>query len=108
VSFFCNAVEEQATDAVGRIGRLIAERDDILSRLRTLNIRGTAVDVVRDLIGYPVLTVRTVAERHGVSNQAANTAVARLVAAGILQEATGRTYGRIFVSGPVMRIIEDF
>jgi hypothetical protein len=108
VSFFCQAVKEQATDAVERIGRLIALRDEMLATLRTVRLRGTAVDIVRDLLGYPVLTVRTVAERHQVSIQTANTAVARLVKVGILREATGRSYGRTFVCVPVLRVIEDF
>lgn len=108
VSFFCQAVQEQATDAVGRIERLTRKRDEMLSGLRSFGVKGTALDIVNDLLGYPVLTVRVAAKRHRVSNQAANNAVARLVDFGILNEATGRTYNRIFVCYPVLREIENF
>jgi len=108
VSFFCQAVQEQATDAVGRIERLIKKRDEMLTGLRSWGVRGAAIDIVNDLLGYPVLTVKVAAKRHRVSNQAANNAVARLMDFGILREATGRTYNRIFVCDPVLREIENF
>jgi Fic family protein len=63
------------------------------------------VRVVEDLFGYPLITAKPTADRYGVSYQAANTAIRRLVELGILEERTGRKYGRVFAARTVLNII---
>ena len=93
-------------DAVGRIERLITLRDEMIRTLRQARARGTSRSIVDDLIGFPVITVPAMTAAHHVSYQAANTAVGRLVELGILREATGRTYDRVFVCDAVLRELE--
>lgn len=106
IAFFCNAVLDQSVDAFGRIERLITLRDELIRTLRQARARGTSRSIVDDLIGFPVITVPAMTAAHHVSYQAANTAVARLVELGILREATGRTYDRVFVCDAVLRELE--
>jgi Fic family protein len=106
ISFFCNAVLDQAKDAFRRIERLLAVRETMIQTLRHAGAKGTSRYIVDDLIGFPVVTVPAITAVHEVSYQAANTAVARLVELGILREATGRTYDRVFVCDTVLRELE--
>ena len=61
---------------------------------------------MEDMVGQPVISVPWARSHYGVSYQAANEAVAKLVEDGILQEMTGGTYDRVFASIRVLNIIE--
>lgn len=106
VRFFCEAVRHQATQALQRIDKLLDWRDRTLGRLHTTNVRGVAVRIVEDLIGYPMITPSWAAATYRVTYQAANTAIRRLADLGILQERTGRRYARVFAARDVLRIID--
>lgn len=105
ISYFCQALTVQSRDAEARIRALLAWREDALSTLRALGMKGVGLAVTEKLIEYPSLTVKHVAATHGVSIQAANNAVARLTAAGILEEVTGRSYNRMFQAPAVLDIL---
>lgn len=53
----------------------------------------------------PVIDVPTARDLTGKTFEAANQAIARLVAAGVLEEVTGRKMNRLFRCAGVMRII---
>jgi cell filamentation protein, protein adenylyltransferase len=89
---------------VEKIDALHDWRDEALAQLLDADVRGVAVRIV-DLFGYPLITATPTAERYGVSYQAANTAIRRLVQLGILEERTGRKYGRVFAARRVLNII---
>lgn len=105
VIFFCEALSAQAKDAVQRIRDLLGWRDVTLEHLKRLKMKGVALDIVASLIESPTLSVKTVADQHSVTPQAANSAVARLVSIGVLAEATGRSYNRIFQAPEVLEIL---
>ena len=105
INYFCQALSAQAKDAGSRIRALLAWREDALSALRARGTKGVAVAVTEKLIEFPSLTVKHVATTHNVSVQAANHAVARLSAAGILEEVTGRSYNRVFQAPAVLDIL---
>ena len=73
--------------------------------LRGKRVKGVALAVTEKLIEFPSLTVKHVAESHGVSIQAANSAVARLSELGVLEETTGRSYNRVFQAPAVFDIL---
>lgn len=104
VTFFCEAVETQAHNAVKKIEDLLAVRQEMAEQLRQKRVRGVAVDIVDSLIGYPYITVGTAANLHNVTYPPANNAIGKLVEMGILQEVTGESYGRIFVAPKVRAI----
>jgi Fic family protein len=105
IRFFSEAVRAQAVRAVEKIDALHDWRDEALAKLRSAHLRGVATRIVEDLIGYPLITPRLASERFSVSYQAANTAINRLVRVGILEERTGRSYGRVFAARRVVAII---
>ena len=104
VTFFCDAVDAQARDAVKKIEDVLAVRQDWMRLLSQRKVRGVAVNIVDSLIGYPYITVGEAAKLHGVTYPPANNAISKLVDLGILQEATGSDYGRVFVA-PRLRAI---
>lgn len=105
VRFFCTAVEAQAQDMVRRIEELLTVREEMLAIVRGARLRGTAVSIVEDLIGYSSLTPTAAAKLHNVTYKSANDAIKKLVGLGILQEMTRASYGRIFMCPQVTRIV---
>jgi len=105
VRFFSNAVEAQAQDMVGRIEELLTVRQELLDQARENRLRGFALVVIEDLIGYSSITPSSMAKRHEVQYKTANDAIKRLEALGILQEITGANYGRIYASPRVREIV---
>lgn len=106
VAFFCRAVKAQALEAVQRVHRLLELKNQMLQRLRKARAKGTSLLIAEELIGYPMLTVTLAHRRYGVSYQAANSAVSRLVDLGILRQRNEGRYDRIFSADEVLRIIE--
>jgi Fic family protein len=107
VDFFVDAVLAQAADAEARIAQLLRIRQRMLEALRNEKARGVVLDIVEDLIGYPVITVSQAAKLHGVTFPPANSAIERLVRMGFLVEMTGRGYGRVFACPDVMAAVEE-
>lgn len=105
VAFFGEAIRAQSTDALDRTQRLLELRDSMVSRLRAEGVKGVALPIAEELIGYPVLNPTEASKQHNVSYQAANQAIMKLCELGMLTEMTGRRYARIFGSEEVLRII---
>ena len=105
VSFLARAVRDQSRDGVRRTEQLLDLRDAFAARVRGAGSRGVAVAIAEDLVGFPALTARQAAERHGVSYQAANSAIDQLQRLGLLREATGRTYARVFIAPEVVEVL---
>jgi Fic family protein len=105
ISFFCQALSAQAADAESRIRDLLAWRDAALAMLRANRVKGVALAVTEKLIEFPSLSVKHISDAHGVSPQAANNAVNRLVELGVLEEVTGRSYNRVFHATEVFNIL---
>jgi Fic family protein len=105
VTFFAEAVQTQAEHGLTRADQLIDARDSLVNKLHQANVRGIAIRIAEDLIGYPYVTATRAAERLGVTYEGANSAIARLVSEGVLREVTGRSYARVFVASEVVEII---
>ncbi|MDG4763455.1 Fic/DOC family N-terminal domain-containing protein [Solwaraspora sp. WMMD406] len=105
IRFFAEAVRAQAVAANERIDALLHWRDSALRRLDDANVRGVAVQIVENLIGYPMITPTAAARMYGLSYQAVNAAIRRLAVLDILQEWTGRRYARLFAARDVLRIL---
>lgn len=102
VRLFATAIAEQATTERARVSRLLELRDEVVEQARQANLRGVAVQIAQDLIGFPYLRVTDISERYHVSFQAANKAVGRLVETGLLKQVGERSYGRVFTSPKVV------
>ncbi|MFE1317018.1 Fic family protein [Kitasatospora phosalacinea] len=105
IVFVCQAIEAQAVAAVRRVGKLVAIRNRMLEELKGHKAKGTPMEIARELIGYPMLTVNAMKDRHGVTYQAANTAVRRLVDLGYLRQFSEGNYDRVFVCDEVLEAL---
>lgn len=105
--FFSEAIRFQALAAVHRIEALLRWKDGVVEQLRAERVRGVAIIIAEELIGFPMITPTMSAQRHGVTYPTANNAIGRLESLGILQERTGRRYARIFGAPDVLRIVES-
>jgi Fic family protein len=105
VRFFCAAIRDQAEDTVHRINELLRYQAEVRALLRSEKVRGVAVAIAEELIGQPVVTASWAARQHGVTFAAANNSIARLVKLGVLREATGRGYGRMFRSDNIFDVL---
>lgn len=105
ITFFCNALASQASDGVQRIQDLLDWRDSTLARLRAAGVRGTAHVVIDQLISQPMTTARAISDGHGVSANAANHALKRLIDLGVVQEITGRPYARVYAAPDVLALL---
>jgi Fic family protein len=106
IRFFGEGLRAQAEETHRRVEALIDYQDELRAAIRDKRVRGVRGDIMEDIIGQPIIEVTWAKEQYGVSYQAANEAVARLVADGILTEMTGRNYARLFAAPRVLRIVE--
>lgn len=106
LQFLLTAVAAQADDAVERIDDLMKARSDFLDLLRADRAKGVVLEIVDDLVGYPVITPTQASRMHQVTYPPAARAIERLERLGIVKEITGRSYGRVFACERVVRIVE--
>lgn len=105
VRFFAEAIGSEASAARSRISALVSYRSAIVDQLRRAGLKGTIIEIAERLVEQPAVTASAVARTFDVTFQTANRAIARLVEEGILEEATGKTYGRVFVAREVFRLM---
>jgi Fic family protein len=105
IRFFSTAVQVQAEKTADQIAQLLDYQDQIKEIVRSRKWSGTIERIAEELIGFPVFDVQSLADRHEIGFATANRIVGRLEQAGIVQEVTGRSYGRTFVAHEVYRIL---
>lgn len=98
--FIASAIHAEALEVIARVEKLHALRRDFQAILQ--GAKGVSLRIADDLIGYPMITASVAAKLHGVSYQAANSAISKLVALGILRQRTEGRYDRIFQSDAVL------
>lgn len=104
VRYFTEALRASAEDSLRRIRAAQSAARDTVAGLRQRGMRGVAIQIAEDLVGFPVLTVPNVEARYSVRYNTANNAVARLVDAGVLQQISEGSYNRIFASVAILNI----
>jgi Fic family protein len=106
VAFFAAGLRAQASETLQRVESLVDYQEELRAMIRERQIRGVRAGIMDDLVGQPIIAATWAARQYGVSYQAANDAIARLVRDGVLEEMTGRKYGRLFTSRRVLATIE--
>lgn len=104
VCLISRAIHAEALEVIARVDKLLALRESFQMTLR--GAKGVSLRIADDLIGYPMITASLAAQLYGVSYQAANSAIAKLVELGILRQRTAGRYDRIFQSDEVMAALE--
>jgi Fic family protein len=107
VRFFAEAVAAESAAGHDRIMRLLALREDLGKRVRQDLPRGRlAVEIVDDLIAYPILSVADAHRRYGRTDQANRNAVTSLVERGYLRPYGEAKYDRLYWNPQVFQIID--
>lgn len=104
VSFISAAIHAEALEVIARVDKLLALRESF--QLTLQGSKGVSLRIADDLIGYPMITASLAAKLYGVSYQAANSAIAKLVDRGILRQRTAGRYDRIFQCDTVLAALE--
>jgi Fic family protein len=101
--FFLAGVTESAQSGVKQAAGLIALREDLRSRVSR---KPKALALVDELFINPYITVARAAELLETSLPTARQALRSLEGERLLQEVTGRRWGRLYVAGPILAAIE--
>jgi Fic family protein len=103
IHFFLVGVTETATAAVRQAGQLMDLREAFRAHLSQ---RPKALALVDHLFINPYVTVARAAQLLEVSNETARQAVQVLEESEIVTEVTGRRWGRLYLSAPILNAIE--
>lgn len=107
VAFFARAVQVQATEAHRKAEALLRWREATVERLRHRGIKGSAITLCENLIGFPVISRTQAAGLADVTYRAATLAIDKLVTEGVLREATARrTYRRLYFAPEALAILD--
>lgn len=106
VTFFCEALCEQAKAHVAVVESLMTWLASVRQILAEKHWTGTVVSIVEDLVDWPVINSAFVQQKYGVSAPTANSAIDRLVQIDVLEELTGKSYNRVFGATTVMAAVE--
>ncbi|GAT08568.1 filamentation induced by cAMP protein fic [Mycolicibacterium novocastrense] len=104
ICFISAAIHAEALEVIARVDKLLALRESFQMTLQ--GSKGVSLRIADDLIGYPMITASLAAKLYGVSYQAANTAISKLVERGILRQRTTGRYDRIFQCDEVLAALE--
>lgn len=102
--FFLDGVRDTAETGLRQANRLVSLREEMRARLRG---KPNPLALVDHLFANPYLSVARAAEILKVSNPTARQAVAVLHAEGLLEEITGRAWGRVYLARPVLQALES-
>lgn len=102
--FFLVGVEETGRAAVRQASRLMDLREEYRQRFRQ---KPKALRLLDELFVNPYLTVARAIRILDVSDPTARQTVALLQGEGLLEEVTGRSWGRIYLARPILQAIED-
>ena len=105
IEFFALGIKEQAKASARRVARLVNVQAALVDQVLRDGRKGVIVELTRDLIGSPMLSVKDVMNAYGITQPSARQVVLNLVDLGILREITGATWGRLYQCRPVYEAI---
>ena len=92
-----------AREATSQARRLLELRESLRHRLRD---KARALALIDALFVNPYISVARAAELLQVSNPTARQAVGLLLEQGLLEEITGRDWGRLYLARPILEAID--
>ena len=107
VEFFCAAVAAQCSSLLRGAVQLTEWLEASRRTLHERRWSGAIHRLLEDLVEWPVVTIAFTADRYKVSVVNATRMVNHLVEIGVLQELTGKSYGRVFGAKYVMDTVES-
>ena len=103
--YFLRGVEETSKQAVRQAGALMDLREHLHLELRS---KPKAAALIDPLFSNPYITVSRTAELLKVSLPTARQVVRVLEESGLLQEVTGRAWGKTYVATRILELIDNF
>lgn len=103
IRFFLAGVMETAREGVQRAGQLMDLRESFRQRVRD---KPKALALTDALFLNPYMSVTRAEQLLKVSNPTARQAVRVLEGKGILEEISGRAWGRLYLARPILEAIE--
>lgn len=101
--FFLAGVTATAREATTQAHRLLELRESLRHSLRD---RTRALVLIDALLVNPYISVARAAELLQVSNPTARQAVSLLIEYGLLEEITGRGWGRLYLARPILEAMD--
>lgn len=101
--FFLTGVQLVATKASDQAAELAAMREHYRGLVSN---KPSASALVDELFRAPIVNAASVARRLGVSDPTARAAISALEGVGLLEEFTGRSWGKAWVARPILEILE--
>ncbi|MCK6440085.1 MAG: Fic family protein, partial [Planctomycetes bacterium] len=102
--YFLEGVQQTATEGVKRAGRLMALRESTRAKLKG---KPQATALLDELFINPYVTVARAAKLLHVTLPTARSAIGVLERARMVEESTGRDWGKVYVAMPILRIVEN-
>ncbi len=106
VKFFARGVREQALVASSRCKALMDLGTTYRKRLQEVAQSANPLHLLDLLFERPAITVNMAAERLNLTFQAAQNNIDKLVALGIVREATGKPRDRIYLASEILSVLE--
>jgi Fic family protein len=104
VLFFLNGVAETAQQAARQATQITALREKYMKDLRE---KPKAVALIDALFKNPYMTITRVTQLLKITHPTARKVIKSLEDVGVLQEVTGREWGRIYKANEISRVIEN-
>lgn len=105
LTFFLEAVESEALDAISRSTMLQELRENYRWQIQASSA-GKSLLAVDYLFSEPVFSVATLSKAINVPVRAARSIVSRLLSAGMAREITGKVRNRLFKAEKIIDILE--
>lgn len=106
IAFFAEAVRSQSQQGLTKVDALLSLRDQIVAVVHENKVRGAAIQLAEELVGSPVQVPARVAERLGITYQAAVNSLERLAGLGILRRVDPSGRRRLYAADAVLEILE--
>jgi Fic family protein len=104
ILFFLNGVTETAQQAARQANQITALRERYLKELRETP---KAVALIDPLFQNPYMTIARATQLLNITHPTARQVIKALEDTGVLQEVTGREWGRIYRANEISRVIEN-
>lgn len=105
IDFFLDAIRESAVDGANRAMRLLALRQEYVSRIQSARSSALLVKLIDKLFQRPSITFGEAAELLDVTPAAANANVRKLQEAGVLTEITGQARNMVFAAQGIFELV---
>lgn len=106
VRYFLFGIEQQSLDAVKRAERLLDLHQQYRNKMQSARSSALLLRLIDELFAHPVTTVTVAAETLEVTPRSARQNIEKLIAAGILKEASGRQRYQIFIATEIVKVLE--